>query len=210
MITQARLWTKNRSKTVIGNCQGVEINRNFDFKWLETGATSNPCSEIYGGPQPFSEIESRILRDIIMENKKRVKAYVSFHSYGSYVLYPYSYDGSNSSNVNELYSLGKDIAFAMSVYAPGVNYKVGNLKTMFNKTISGTSADWVKSVGEVDLTYNIVLPEGGSAGVNIPASRIDSIVRETWSGIVVLAKYVIKKATKEGIYETMNKNNVIS
>lgn len=201
---QARLWTKNKSKQVGNSCAGVEINRNFDFKWLESGATSNPCSEIYGGPKPFSEIESRVLRDIIINNKERIKAYVSFHSYGSYVLYPYSYDGSSPSNVNVLYNLGLDIAFAMSVYAPSVHYKVGNLKTMFNKTISGTSADWVKAVGEVDLTYNIVLPEGGSAGVNIPASRINDIVRETWDGIIVLAKYVIKIATKDGMYKIIN------
>lgn len=55
----------------------------------EAGTSPNPCSEIYPGPHPFSEYESRSLAEFV--KGLDVKLYISFHSYGQYLMYPYGH-----------------------------------------------------------------------------------------------------------------------
>lgn len=199
---QTRLWRKTRSTASSSTCPGVDGNRNFDFKWMQSGSSSSPCSDIFAGPSPFSEIETQVLRNVINTNKARVKAYMAIHSYGSYFLYPYGYDGSNPSNVNELHSLGVQVANAIdSLAASGsTKYLVGNSGTALNYFAAGASDDWAMGVGDVSLAYTLELPGGGSSGFDLPPSRINQVVRETWGGVVVLARYVINKAAREGMY----------
>lgn len=169
---------------------------------MQSGSSSSPCSDIFAGPSPFSEIETQVLRNVINTNKARVKAYMAIHSYGSYFLYPYGYDGSNPSNVNELHSLGVQVANAIdSLAASGsTKYLVGNSGTALNYFAAGASDDWAMGVGDVSLAYTLELPGGGSSGFDLPPSRINQVVRETWGGVVVLARYVINKAAREGMY----------
>ena len=42
---------------------GVDLNRNYDINWMGAGTSSNPCSDIYGGNSPFSELESQAHRN---------------------------------------------------------------------------------------------------------------------------------------------------
>ena len=42
---------------------GVDPNRNYDFYWSE-GGSSDPSSEYYRGPAPFSENENIVIRDL--------------------------------------------------------------------------------------------------------------------------------------------------
>lgn len=45
----------------------------------------------------------------------------------------------------------------------------------------------------MELTFVIELPGGGNFGFDLPASRIGSVVNETWQGILVLQDYVAQK-----------------
>ena len=50
-------WRKNRSFHPASGCYGVDINRNFDFRWPSgIGTSANPCDyQLYKGPSAFSE-----------------------------------------------------------------------------------------------------------------------------------------------------------
>jgi len=56
--------------------------KNFSNK-IEGGTSFFPCSEIYHGPNAFSEPESRAVRDAIMEGdlKGRIPGLISMHAY---------------------------------------------------------------------------------------------------------------------------------
>jgi murein tripeptide amidase MpaA len=54
-----KMWRKNRHVSS-NECEGVDLNRNWDFKWKGSG-----CDDTYAGPRPFSEPETRGLRDIL-------------------------------------------------------------------------------------------------------------------------------------------------
>lgn len=85
-------WRKNRSRQRRGRI-GVDLNRNFGFQWGPNrpngGSSGNPGSGIYRGPRPFSEPETRALRDLVRDHAFAVS--LSLHSYGEMVLTPYGY-----------------------------------------------------------------------------------------------------------------------
>ncbi|KAI8424920.1 hypothetical protein MSG28_006834 [Choristoneura fumiferana] len=62
-----RLWRKTRSKSHEGadECPGVDGNRNFDHYWGTVANSANPCTIVYEGPTPFSEPETRVIRDVL-------------------------------------------------------------------------------------------------------------------------------------------------
>lgn len=59
-----RLWRKNRGNPEKGgNCIGVDLNRNFGYRWGGMGTSKSPCRETYAGTGPFSEPETRSIKN---------------------------------------------------------------------------------------------------------------------------------------------------
>jgi len=61
------------------NANGVDLNRNFKYKWSEAGST-NPSDMHYRGEYALSEPESKALHDFFLDFKPNV--YVNIHEYG--------------------------------------------------------------------------------------------------------------------------------
>lgn len=184
---QDRLWRKNRSPSSF--CKGTDNNRNYGFHWNEIGASSYQCSEIYAGKAAFSEKESSQMRDYVLNTitPQNIKLYLTFHSYGQYILYPWGYTSNLPSNWRTLDALAQDVNKAIMAVR-GTTYTIGS-STNVLYAAAGGSDDWMMSVG-VPLSYTIELPGGGSTGFNPPASSILPIVTETFPGIQVYADYV--------------------
>ena len=49
----------HRSRNDTYRCVGVDPNRNWGYHWNEGGTSDNPCSDIYMGPEAWSEVEIR-------------------------------------------------------------------------------------------------------------------------------------------------------
>ena len=85
-------WRKNRR--VIGGefCDGIDLNRNWDAHWGldDTGSSGDPCDDTYRGSGPFSEPETRAVRDLILAHPN-LAAHVDYHSYFQMILTPYGY-----------------------------------------------------------------------------------------------------------------------
>lgn len=86
-----RLWRKNlrdvNGDGVIGTGDGVDLNRNFAYKWGydDEGSSPNPTSETYRGPSPESEPETRALD--AFEKRIRFTYGVNYHSAAELLLY---------------------------------------------------------------------------------------------------------------------------
>lgn len=63
------------------NGRGVDVNRNFDFRWAESGSADPEASD-YRGVAPWSEAESRHVRDVILAYPDAVSL-VDAHSLGA-------------------------------------------------------------------------------------------------------------------------------
>ena len=86
-----RLWRKNlRDNNGNGTIEpgdGVDLNRNFAYKWGydNEGSSPDPTSETYRGPSPTSEPENKALEALV----KRItpEFFVNYHSAAQLLLY---------------------------------------------------------------------------------------------------------------------------
>lgn len=85
----AKLRAKVASPKASLSCTGADANRNFDYYWLTGGSSRNPCSDTFAGLKPFSEPESRALRDLVLDNKDHLAMYISLHAYSQMWLLPW-------------------------------------------------------------------------------------------------------------------------
>lgn len=121
-----RLWRKTRSpSSLLRICMGTDGNRNFDFHWGEGGASPNACSETYRGSKAFSEVEARALRDTVMAMKENCKFYLTLHSSGNYLLYPWGYTSDLPETWRDLDEIAQVGAQAIE-NATGTKYTVGS------------------------------------------------------------------------------------
>lgn len=84
---QYRWHRKNMAKNADGST-GVDLNRNYDFRFGGEGASDSPGSDTYHGPAAFSEPESRAVRDFVSA-LPNLKMMVSYHTFSELVLYPW-------------------------------------------------------------------------------------------------------------------------
>lgn len=82
------MWRKNRRLNEGSTCRGVDLNRNFDVNFGGVGTSGSPCGETYRGPSALSEKESSSLARFI-DRFPNTTLYLSFHSYGQYLMFPY-------------------------------------------------------------------------------------------------------------------------
>jgi len=85
-------WRKNRNNTSPRTGPGVDLNRNYGFKWGvdNNGSSPTPSSETYRGPSRFSEPEVAAIRDL--EAAHEFRTCMDFHTYGQYNLYAWGHD----------------------------------------------------------------------------------------------------------------------
>ncbi|XP_031348043.1 carboxypeptidase B-like [Photinus pyralis] len=183
--TKARFWRKTRSNQ--GACKGTDANRNFGYHWGEVGTSDSSCSDIFRGPSAFSEPESRAVRDYILYRQNQIKLYLTFHSYGNYLLYPWGFTSALPHDDKELRSLGEKVNNAI-VAAGGNSYTIGTSTNVLYPAAGGTD-DWAKGVAGVELAYTIELPAGGS-GFDPAPSQILGHVQQTFEGIKEFGKYI--------------------
>ncbi|XP_055684650.1 carboxypeptidase B-like isoform X1 [Lutzomyia longipalpis] len=165
-----RLWRKNRRPSVNGRCHGVDLNRNFGYHWGEQGASRQPCAETFAGMSAFSEPESLAQKQFFERSGANFQGYLSFHSYGQYILYPWGYDRFVPPDHKELERVGREAA-ALMKQSGGATYSVGPSGSLLYPA-SGGSDDWGKGSLGIKYCYTIELRDSGRSGFILPANQI--------------------------------------
>ncbi|MHA1597024.1 MAG: M14 family zinc carboxypeptidase [Candidatus Asgardarchaeia archaeon] len=113
---------------------GVDLNRNYDFQWnaLTESGSSLPRAEDYKGEEPFSEPETRAVRDFV-ESHDNIRFSITFHSGIELILYPWAY--------KEEYIDDNEIISACEAISSVTNYNY--ISASFLYTSSGTFIDWM-------------------------------------------------------------------
>ncbi|XP_014254080.1 carboxypeptidase B-like [Cimex lectularius] len=183
-----RLWRKNRSKHHF-YCYGTDLNRNWGFHWGGKGTSNQNCRDIYRGRGPFSEPETRAASNFILNNAQNMKAFISFHSYGQYILIPYGYDQNTlPPDFQELYTGALKMARAMRSIA-GTHYQAGNSANLLYAA-SGGADDWAKGAAHIKYSYTIELRDQGTYGFTLPASQILDTAKEGLAAVKTLSSLV--------------------
>ncbi|KDR24475.1 Carboxypeptidase B [Zootermopsis nevadensis] len=187
--TSDRMWRKSRSAipTTTQVCRGVDQNRNYDFHWMENGASDYPCSEIYAGEEAFSEPENQHIRDFAEAHKDQIKLYLTFHSYGEYLLYPWGYTSALPSDWQTLQALAEEVDDAHAA-AGGNHFSIGT-STNVLYAAAGGSDDYMKGVVGIDLSFTVELTDT-PYGFELPASLIEPTVTRFFEGVRVFGRHV--------------------
>lgn len=106
----------NNGGPVIPDSDGVDLNRNYDWRW-EVGGSSDPTSWVYRGPSPNSESEVQAL--VALANERKYLVGLTYHSYGYDVLYPGRYQGTYTPDATTLIDIAQNMCFHMNGYVPG-------------------------------------------------------------------------------------------
>lgn len=166
------------------------------------GASNNPCSDTFAGPNAFSEPETEAFKNYVEGIKDQAKLYLAFHSYGQYVLVPYGHTSVrpfNYENQMQIAKAGHDAILAIE----GTQYTVGTPLDVLCKYLrwiykisciyltcfyfysdatSGTSSDWAFDAG-IDVSFTLEFRDLGANGFILPAAQIIPNAKEAIAGI---------------------------
>lgn len=122
-----------------------------------TGASSNQCDETYTGPSAFSDPETKLIADFILERKDEIKMYLSFHSYGQWLLYAWSYsnaDHADTALIHELCQLTADRIKTVhgTEYTPQRSFDLCNIRRNSSVKIQSDSHRTIRLALQISTT----------------------------------------------------------
>ncbi|XP_064546531.1 zinc carboxypeptidase [Drosophila montana] len=182
-----RLWRKTRQPHATSSCIGVDGNRNFNSHWMENnGASSDPCSQTFAGDSAWSEPETKALADYLTSIKDKFSVYLSFHSYGQWLLSPYGHTEEEfPENYDDLQEIGAAFAGAIKNLVYGTDYVYGSTASTLY-VASGSSVDWVFNELDKKVGYTIEFRDKGNFGFVLPPAQILPNCDELMAGMVAL------------------------
>ncbi|XP_023166118.1 zinc carboxypeptidase [Drosophila hydei] len=182
-----RLWRKTRQPHATSTCIGVDGNRNFNSHFMENnGASSNPCSETFAGEVPWSEPETKALSDYLTTIKDKFSVYLSFHSYGQWLLSPYGHTADEfPENYEDLLQIGDAFSSAIKNLAYSTDYVHGSTASVLY-VASGSSVDWVFNELDKKVGFTIEFRDKGKFGFVLPPAQILANCEELMAGMVAL------------------------
>jgi hypothetical protein len=127
-------WRKNRAVNYDASI-GVDLNRNYGYTWGydDNGSSGTPSSPVYRGPSEFSEPETQAVRDFV--NSREFTMWLSFHTYGELLLYPWGHIAQNTPDHRYYKRLGELLSEANGYFA-------GDLAMGAIYPVNGDSDDW--------------------------------------------------------------------
>lgn len=149
------------------------MNRNFGFKWLTGGSSTNKCSDTYAGSSADSELETQALEKAILKKLGNWDSYLSIHTYGNWWFTPWSYTATLPTDYADLEAKAKigklfwinfniEIVFnfkwikgAAGVKALyGTDYEIGSSAALLYIN-SGPSDDWARGNASIKYSYTL-------------------------------------------------------
>ncbi|XP_031639171.1 carboxypeptidase B-like [Contarinia nasturtii] len=181
-----RFWRKNRTPTGQSDSIGIDLNRNYDFKWGESDSVGNPNDDTYGGKSAFSEHETSSIKTFILETMKgKFSAFISFQGYGQSVMYP----GGNDEDCDSVEKAAIQGVKRMKT-VDNLNYKVGTSQSLFNASAAGAASEWAKSVG-IRYSYTVNLRDTGRYGSLLPPRFIETTAKEANAFVLAVLEAII-------------------
>lgn len=172
-------WYKNRHPDPASGSVGVNLNRNYGFKWGldDIGSSPLPSSEGFRGTGPFSEPETQTIRDFIQAHHFTMAH--SFHACGDFVAPPWAYNCAETPDSVLFRALELEMT-VLNGYSFGAEYPY---------PCNGETGDWMygDTLSKPKI-YAFCVEVGADAdGVWPPLSRILPLAMENVMTNLVLA-----------------------
>ncbi|XP_001353234.2 carboxypeptidase B [Drosophila pseudoobscura] len=177
-------WRKNRRPHKSTKFVGTDCNRNYDIYW--NSGSSKVNRNTYKGERPFSEPETRAMRNMLDRLGPNLLFFLSLHSYGQSIMYPWGYSRDQPLFWRELNSLANSGKCAIKSYN-GREYRIGSISCLTKRTIAGSVVDYVYGVLRVPMALVMELPSR-DLGFQPPVEMVSQIGHESWYGIREMCK----------------------
>jgi hypothetical protein len=163
---------------------GVDLNRNYDYRWndssLDSGSGSNTTGETFPGMSAFSEPETQIIRDFT--ESRSFSMAMSLHSGINATYFPWA-ASSNWVEPSRYYDIYDDFQDLLPSHFFN-DYLSSGLRPSSSQgvsyTVAGDWGDWMYSTRgvQVPLTFEIYHKEGSEN--YLPDPIIDDATHEIW------------------------------
>ncbi len=177
------MWRKNRMQNADGT-YGVDLNRNYGFKWGTGGSSDDGSSDVYKGPKPFSEPETQAIKNYV-EAHVNITTLLSFHTFSELILYPWGHTHSRISKEQDR-KVHETMARAM---AKMNHYQPQQSSDLY--IASGDTTDW--SYGEhgiISFTFELDPRSGlGGSGFYPGQKLIDVVLKKNIEPALYLIEY---------------------
>jgi carboxypeptidase T len=178
-----KMWRKNRSRNHDGT-YGVDLNRNYGFQWGTGGSSKSTSSDVYMGPAPFSEPESKAVKDYV-ENQHNLTILLSFHTFSKLILYPWGhkYDGIEVERDRRVHETMAQRMAQWNGYEP---QQASDLYIA-----SGDTTDWSYGTQKlISFTFELDPANMWGGGGFYPGDEIiDEVVAKNWNPFIYLLNY---------------------
>ncbi len=160
-----RSWRKNRRDNGSG-VFGVDLNRNYGFKWGTGGSSSDATSDVFKGKTAFSEPETQAVRDFV-DAHLNTKVLLTFHSYSELILYPWGHKYNPIENTRD-----HDVFTKMATTMAKWNgYTPEQSSSLY--IASGDTTDWAYGAhGIFAFTFELSPSDGWSGGGFYPGAKV--------------------------------------
>jgi len=150
--------------------RGVDLNRNFPFRWeVPGGSSTNQCAQTYRGVEPASEPETQAIvnycKDIFPAGQRKVDptsnqetayredamgVFFDMHSFGDLLIWPWGHKNEITKNDEDMTALANKYK-----YFNGYTY-AGPQQEDFLYEASGVSVDWAYGeLGAAAMTFEL-------------------------------------------------------
>lgn len=202
-----RLWRKNRRPISSTSCSapvGVDLNRNYNYQWRalddapcpdycsdrscindDRGASDDPSSEIYRGPEPESELEVKAIKSLVDDPNRHFRAQLDYHNYSQLILYPWGYAPFETDDENTLSRLAQQMSDAV-FNVDRKRYQAEQAVDLYSLT--GSSIDYAYGVNHVPAPF-VVEMRPDCCDFSVPESQIPMVNQETWAGAQMLLNW---------------------
>ncbi|XP_077987025.1 carboxypeptidase A4-like [Glandiceps talaboti] len=187
-----RLWRKTRSPNLGSSCIGTDANRNWDFEWGGDGVSFDPCSNIYCGPYPSSEIEVENVINFLktLSSTHEIKFFMDIHSAGNMFLNPWGYTSDRPTHYDDHIKLSKVFADAVEAVR-GTTYRYGTIPELLYPA-SGSSLDYGHGLLKIKFSHGLEISTG--YGFLLPEDQILPTAEETYAGMRAAYDYIMQHA----------------
>lgn len=180
LAAEGKDWRKNTNLTTGGgsdfgsgpNGPGVDLNRNYGFKWGGPGASTNPISATFRGPEAFSEPETRAIKALV--ETRKFTFLMTYHSFSNLILWPWGHTDQAPPD-KRLPAVGMKLG-KLSGYKPQQSVQL--------YPTSGDTTDW--AFGQHNILAYTTEIGGWNDGFDPPYSKMGQFWKENEGGARLL------------------------
>ena len=189
---------KNRREIKTKKCRdediGVDLNRNYDYDFAKDneGSSNDPCQEDYRGEKPFSEPETKAIKDFV-DSHPNIKIVYNYHTWGNLIITPFNcLKKKDSENlIKTKYPLHYNIYedFKNEAQFP-INFLFGNADKTIKYITNGDATDWLLGKKNI-LSFSPELGNGNSNSDYFYPNRnisFDVLEKNLVSGLYAIQK----------------------